>query len=204
MKTAPSDLRRLRWTVSRYHSLQGLGLAAVGAAVLTNAGLTGLAPDAYVLRQAVWLLVLAVALLLGRYYRRTFGQVRRSAAAVRRDVVTSAAWVALVLAMLVVPALTGWSTAPFLLAGGAVVSAWVLSERHLSGGFRPSEAILGAGLIVAGVLVAAGAPVSSWSDDTGFPGTSLAIGLALLTGGWLDHLALVRGLRAATATPQDA
>ncbi len=190
------QLDRMRWTTSRYPWLRaGLGLSVVGVVVATIGLLGSTGHGSAMANIVLWCLAAAALLPLDRYYRRRFGRVTPTSAARLKGLGAALAWLLLVLVILVLPAVTGWSTGPFLLAGGALVTAWALVDRRRSGGLQPSIVVAGIFLLGLGLLVLAGAPVSSWFDDQGVLWFNLAAGAALIIAGLLDHFTLIRGLR---------
>jgi hypothetical protein len=193
-----ADLREVRAVTGNYFFWQGLRWVPIGASLIFLAA-SLLHPA--LLPAPLWpwggSLVLAVALwlstsVLGRYYHRTFGDVRADATQHERR--TTIKWFVAYPAMIASVIFDLKLGLPILLSGlvwGLAIEAY----RRSTGGGRPHYSIA-AGLLAAGAFLPLLAPIPTGRDGIGL--LVGAVGIIYVVGGVLDHRALVRLLGKAT------
>lgn len=187
-----TDLREVRAVTANYFFWQGLRWIPMGVALVVLAtGLIARASTPPAIREwGLWpVLMIAFWLstsVLGRYYRRTFGQVHPDPELHTRR--TSIKWLVVYPAMLVSMVIDMKLALPILLSGlvwGAAIEAFRRSTGSGRRHYTVAAVMLGAfGLLPLGGLI-----------PTGKDGVSLligAVGLIYIVGGILDHQALVR------------
>jgi hypothetical protein len=192
-----SDLREVRAVTANYFFWQGLRWVPMGLALLAT-GAAFIARDALPRAVREWgpLLLILIALwlstsVLGRYYRRTFGQVRADPEQHRRR--TSIKWFVVYPAIVVSMIVDMKLTVPIVLSGIAW-AAGIEAFRQSTGGQRWHYTVASVVLCVVALLPLAGV------IPTGKDGMSIliaAVGLVYVVGGVLDHQALVRILGSA-------
>lgn len=187
-----TDLREVRAVTANYFFWQGLRWVPMGVA-LVAIGMALVARNTVPRGLREWGLwpIMLIALwlstsVLGRYYRRTFGQVRADPEQHTRR--TSIKWFVVYPAMLASMVIDMKLTLPIVLSGivwGAAIEAF----RRSTGGQRRHYTIASIVLAVFGLLPLAGI------IPTGKDAISIlvaAVGLIYIVGGVLDHQALVR------------
>ena len=190
-----ANLHEVRAVTANYFFWQGWRWVPMGvflcatAAVFSGAWVPPVVKD-----WGIWIL-LGVTLwlsttVLGRYYRRTFGDVRADADQHARR--TSIKWLVIYPAMLASMVADMKLALPLLLSG-IVWGVSIELYRRSTGGGRLHYAVAAVLLAVLGLLPLAGLPF------TGRAGVNLllgVVGLVYIVGGLLDHRALVRILKA--------
>jgi hypothetical protein len=191
---AATNLNEVRAITGNYFFWQGLRWVPMGVVlVVVAASLIDAASMPAVVRTwGVWLLTVVALWLstsvLGRYYRRTFGDVRDDSAQHARR--TTLKWFVVYPAMLASMVIDVKLSLPILLSG-VVWGLSIEAYRRSTGGGRRHYAIA-AGLFGVMALLPLLAPV-----PTGKNGASVLLGLLgiiYVVGGILDHRALVRVL----------
>jgi hypothetical protein len=190
-----ANLHEVRAVTANYFFWQGLRWVPMGvvlcvmAAALTGDWVPGVLRD-----WGIWpLLVTALWLstsVLGRYYRRNFGDVRADADQHARR--TSIKWLVIYPAMMASMVVDMKLTLPLLLSG-LVWGASIELYRRSTGGGRFHYAVAAVLLGALGLLPLAGAGLTGRSGMTLLIGV---VGVVYIVGGLLDHRALVRILRA--------
>ena len=187
-----ANLREVRAVTANYFFWQGLRWVPMGVAlVLLAVGLLESAALPSAVREwGLWpLMIVALWLstsVLGRYYRRTFGQV--SADPEQHTRRTSVKWFVVYPAMLAAMVIDMKLTLPIVVSGivwGAAIEAF----RRSTGGGRRHYTVAAILLMVFGLLPLVGL------IPTGKDAVSIligAVGLVYIVGGILDHQALVR------------
>ncbi len=188
------DLTRVREITRNYQSLQGLRLVPLGLFfVLLAAGAFGPAGNCTFSLPALGASVL-LYVLIGVYYRRTFGRVQQEWGA--RE------WLGAILGSLLLIAVWVGATSvdaflrpPFSTLGLAL-AALLVGHWYITGRFLTHYLVMAAVLAGASLLPLLGVPLQTF----GFPATnsafnSMLFGFMFIVGGFLDHLVLIRNLK---------
>jgi hypothetical protein len=190
-----ANLHEVRAVTANYFFWQGWRWVPMGvvlcfmAASLSADWVPGVVRD-----WGVWPLLAAAFWLstsvLGRYYRRTFGDVRPDAEQHTRR--TSIKWLVIYPAMMASMVADMKLTLPVLLSG-VVWGASIELYRRSTGGGRLHYAVAAGMLGALGLLPLAGAGLTGRTGVTLLVGV---VGVVYIVGGLLDHRALVRVLGA--------
>ena len=200
-ETTVQNPQRLRFVASRYNQLQGLTLIPLGIATILSAVMTRDPQDPFptLLYLLLWVGAGVAGLLISWYYRRTFGRVRVSST-LDRDMPIIIAFFAGVFVWLGVGVGFGVPLGVILLGIGALCAGFALIDARRYGGLQPlhlTVAVVYAGMGLLSLLgLLPGTASGDATTGSGLNWTLVGLGLAWIVGGILDHLVLVRTLRA--------
>ena len=189
-----ANLHEVRAVTANYFFWQGLRWVPLGVVLcFTAAGLAGDWVPRPVTDWGIWPLVVVAFWLstsvLGRYYRRTFGDVRPDDAQHARR--TSVKWLVVYPAMIASMVVDMKVALPLLLSG-LVWGVSIELYRRSTGGGRLHYSVAAVLLCALGLLPLAGIALTGKAGVTLLVGV---VGFVYIVGGLLDHQALVRVLR---------
>jgi hypothetical protein len=193
-----ASLHEVRAVTANYFFWQGLRWVPMGVALcVMAAALSGDWVPRVFRDWGLWPLLLVALWLstsvLGRYYRRTFGDVRADSAQHARR--TSIKWLVIYPAMMISMIADMKLTLPLLISG-IVWGASIELYRRSTGGGRLHYAVAAILFAIGGLLPLAGVGLTGKDGMTLLIG---AVGVLYIIGGVLDHRALVRILKAPAA-----
>jgi hypothetical protein len=192
--TNPAELERIRSVTANYFFWQGLRWVPLGLVIMIFGlkytpwwPLAGAWDDVFIF--ALVAIVTVSSLLIGRYYRRTFGQVRHDPDAHQRR--EAMKWF-LVYPLMVASLVIDIVFKPAFFVTGLVWSAGILAYWNSTGRGRPHYLVASVGMLALSFIPWLGFVEPGKQMFSVF---AVVLGATYIIGGMLDHRELCRILR---------